>query len=136
MRNMVLFGVMVFVTSGLTRCQGQSAPPLTAVNITGVQSPAGNEAIPSGALSTRRDHGGNYIDVTVVERGYSSWRSAQLNGANMQLVSRTPVVTSGRVTGWVNRFRYSGFTRGGRFVFRATSATFPFRTLSTYINIR
>ena len=57
---------------GLERkVEAAPAPPLTAVRIGAVWTPAqGIEYIPVGAMSTVRDHGGNRLEFATVETGY------------------------------------------------------------------
>jgi hypothetical protein len=114
------------------------APPLTAVRIGAVWTPAqGIEYIPVGALSTIRDHGGNRIEFATVETGYGRNVSATFNGLRATQFESQPIVARDRtVIGWVRYWRVNTTVRSGRIEYSSDSIVYPWRRQSTSLWVR
>lgn len=120
------------------RSEAQPAPPLSSVQVGAVGSgrfPNG-ETINQNQFATRLDHGGNYLEVVTVEYGYSSSRVARFAGSTMRETKTQYILNGNRVVGFLRLWRYNGNVTSGQFTYQATSSNAPFRTLSTWINVR
>ena len=140
-----LLGVLSVLAGTLVTARpaaAQPAPPLTAMRVIGVASPGysnGNawDPVPSGALATPHNHGGNWLQVAVYEEGYATNQSAYFNGSRMTLVQSVPQVGANRrVYGYVHYYRINTTFTSGTVTSQATSLVFPFRTLSTRMYVQ
>ena len=130
---------------GSTTAWAGPAPALTQLNIETVESPdCAKENVVQGLGSTRCDHGGGYLKVTVVEVGLGRHAIATLDGfsvsgtrialcrSNQSLV---PCSGSGTTAGYRYTYTLNGKDRG-TFSVRNASINAPSNTLSTQIYIR
>lgn len=105
---------------GLLVTHGQaSAGPAPAISsyqiyaVRSAQSP--NWEYPNAsAVITANDHGGAYIDVAVLEMGYSTSRMATMDTYGMTLIDTLNVTNNtGAIVGYIYVFRITkGFTSG------------------------
>jgi hypothetical protein len=116
------------------------APALTQVRVHAVRSTRSNQVweYPSPySFATPGDHAGPFLQVAVLETGYSSWRQAVFNGTPMRLVESIPQVNASRtVWGYIRVFQYDGAFASGSFSYQADSMVYPYRRLSTLFTIR
>lgn len=117
------------------------APPLKSLVVIAVASPAykgGKEwdYIPSNALTTTNDHGGDWIRVAVLETGYGQAQSAVFSSTKMTLYQSDPVPATGVATGFIRYYYLKKTFTSGRFTNQATSINAPWNTISTGLNIK
>jgi hypothetical protein len=124
---------------GLERkVEAAPAPPLTAVRIGAVWTPAqGIEYIPLAAMSTVRDHGGNRLEFATVETGYGRTVSATFNGLRATEFENQPILARDRsVIGWIRYWRVNTNVRSGRIEYSSDSIVYPYRRQSTSLWVR
>ena len=119
-----------------------SAPPLTEIKVILVESEdVPMEFIRKNQASTQFDHGGSYIYVTTEEKGYSSHRYAKFNNQKAELIRSESVVGYNNIiTGWKRTWKLyvssNNSSNRGDFTYEATSANYPWNTMSTSIYIK
>ncbi len=121
------------------------ASGISVFRIYAVQSPLGGTEFPNQyAGSTQYDHGGNPIQVFVLQYGYGNPTTATLNGASTSGTSR-PLCGSltflhycnvgETVTGWLYQYNFYNQSNG-IFKVGSNSVAYPFGYWSTSIYVR
>lgn len=112
--------------------------PLTDMQVIWVNSQnAGEENISSGQYSTNLDHGGDWIQVITLERGFSSVRWAYFNNMEMEATDSDYVnfdgdnVMDGVLRLWTLKTRFTD----GKFKYKAWSVRTS-KEFNTWINVR
>jgi hypothetical protein len=129
----------VLALGSLKLAYSAPAPPLRAVVVEAVASSKYPtwEPIPTGGLSTTRDHSGTWLKVQTREDGYGQNQIARFNSYNMRLIQSVAVVDAGRnIVGWHRVWQYTGSFSSGRFTFQANSLVGIPSVRSTALSIR
>jgi len=134
--------VIAMLAVAAPRVEAQAAPALTEVRCLGVASPhyrngSAWDNVPSGAIATTNNHGGNWIRVAVLERGYGQNSMASFNGTKMTLYkSEAQVGADRRVWGYIRYYQLNVNFTSGSVTAQSTSINFPVRTRTTRLNVR
>lgn len=132
------FGAPIVVASAQS-FGSSTAPPVSEVIVTAVQSSLGGVETTSGATSTRVHHGGSFVRVTTLEKGIGQ-AVATMNGAQLQELRVTNVCT--QAAGYWAACRNGQTVQGrlrvwdatgkgnGSFVIRVTSVNWPRNTVT------
>lgn len=141
-RLLCLLMALAFTAIWVDRVQAEPAPALSEVRVVGVASTSylngtkWNE-VPVGAISTPNDHGGTWVNVAVLERGYGQNSMAFFNGTRMTLYQSEPLIGQDRkIWGYIRYYRLNVKFTSGTVTSQAASINGPFRTLSTRLNVR
>lgn len=138
------FGVPVAIASAQSFGFG-TAPPVSEVVVTAVQSSLGGVENARGATSTRTHHGGAFVRVTTLEKGMGQ-AVATMNGAQLQELRVTNVCT--QAAGYWAPCRNGQTVQGrlrvwdatgkgnGSFVIRVTSSNWPRNTVTKMHSIQ
>ncbi len=124
------------------RVQAQPAPALTEIRVIAVASPAYKngtawDEVPAGAIATRNNHGGTWIRVAVLERGYGRNSMASWNGTRLTLYQSEPRFGADRrIWGYIRYYGVNTNFTSGVVTAQATSINSPVRTLSTRLTVQ
>lgn len=129
-----IFHDITFSDEGIARVP---MAPLTGMQVLWVNSQnAGEENISSGQYSTKLDHGGDWVQVITLERGFSSVRWAYFNKMEMEATDSDYVnfdgdnVMDGVLRLWTLNTRFTD----GKFEYKAWSVRTS-KEFSTWINV-
>lgn len=143
MKRMYLFAASLALGATIAIASAQSfgsgtAPPVSEILVTAVQSSLGGSENVEGSTSTRRHHGGAFVRVTTLEKGIGQ-AVAAMNGAQLQELWVTNVCpqSAGYWAACKNGQTVQGRLRvwdatgkgNGSFVIRATSVNWPRNTV-------
>ena len=118
----------------------EPAPPLTAIWVCDVASPAYNgghtwDPVKQGAISVPSHQAGPWLAVVVFEYGYGQASQAFYNGQPMQLYDSEPYVVNGYFYGWYRYYYINHNINGGAVTAQSTSINGNHKTLSTRLNV-
>ena len=124
-----------------------SAPPLTSLRVIYIASSTASETITAGQVTTTKAYGGNPVQVTVRQIGYSSniWGYMRGSTSGVTLVNQTtlcgtaaaPTTCSvGQTAIGFDTVYQVSVNSTGQFSAKANNAVSPFNSLTTYLNIQ